>query len=634
MYRTAADRPRPLPPLRRSRTAPVPISDPQVPLARLRVFALLIVMGIGTIMGRLWYLQVYQGDTFRARADNNRLRPVREVAPRGLIQDARGRVLVTNSAQFTVFVVPLFLPKDEEEKAGVLRELARILEVKYEDLLALMRRNESSPANPIAIAEGVSDHVMARIAENRLRLPGVVTDVEPVRMYPEGKLAAHLLGYIGPIDKREIEKEANKKLGYKPGDFIGKAGVERSYDQYLCGEAGAQLFEVDARGRRRNAVGEEPVVAGATLTLGLDRDVQKAAEDALAGRKGAAVAVDPRDGRVIAYVSSPAFDPTLFARRPLPGKKYRAMSDEGRLLDRASYLAQPPGSTYKVVTSVAGLATGKITEHTGDFCAGGARIGNRFKRCHSTHGGVNLIRALEASCDVFYYHAGLRMGPDTIAEWSHKFGLGERTGIDLPSEEDGLIPTRAWKRVMAAKFGNPDSNWYPGETANMAIGQGDVLTTPLQMALVAAAIGNGGTVYKPRVVVKAVSTKDGKPVYQMEPTVTHRLGLTPQQIALVARGMRAVVAGGSGTSRRAALPGIAVAGKSGSAEVQGNRYLHAWFICYAPFENPTIAICVFLDADKQKLHGGSHAAPVARKMMAAHFRIKDIGGDSGGRAAD
>jgi penicillin-binding protein 2 len=622
--------------LRRAAAASAPPAvDAQLTLTRLRVFACVLAALIAMLSARLWYLQVLRGQEFRNKAATNRARSVRSVAPRGAVEDAKGRVLITNSAQFTVFVLPSDLPKKDPEKDEILGRLAEILDLSLAQVKAILKRNWTGPSHPIAVAEGVSDDVLAKISENRLWLPGVSADVEPVRRYPNGLAGAHLLGYIGQITEKQFAKKENKALGYQQGDLIGQSGVERQYDYLLNGTAGGTDYEVDAKGRRLRALGTQDPVPGATLRLAMDLEVQKAAEKGLAGRKGAAVAIDPRDGRVIAMASFPAFNPNLLARRPLKQKVYKEQIEPG-LFNRATMAEMPPGSTYKIVTSAAGLAMGRIDANTSFYCGGGINIGKGFfKHCHSTHGSVNLNRALAASCDVYYYRLGEMIGPTQLAAWSKKFGLGEGTGIDFPSDQDGIIPSPAWKKKMAPIFKNPDDNWYPGDTANMAIGQGDVLTTPLQMAQVAGAIGNGGTVWKPRVLLRAISSADkNKVLYEMKPEASHQLGLTSEQLHLIAQGMRSVIAGPGGTGHAANLSGVMVAGKSGSAEKRGTGggrgATHAWFVCYAPYDNPTIAVCVFLESEGQNYHGGADAAPIARKMLAAHFRVPDQASSAGG----
>nr|CAA9296712.1 Peptidoglycan D,D-transpeptidase MrdA [uncultured Armatimonadetes bacterium] len=607
-----------------------PIEESEVAPERLRVFGGVIVLFLVVLLARLWYLQILQGDRFREEARANSARPFRAVAPRGAIEDVRGRALVTNRAQFSVFVVPPDLPKDEEKRARVFLDLAGILEMTPEALQANLKTNKVSASDPIPVAEGVSMKILSRIAENRMRLPGVTAQAEPVRHYPLGKFfAAHLLGTIGPINPAEIARKENLDLGYRPGDFIGKSGVERQYDRLLNGKEGGTWYEVDARGRRQRQLRVQDPITGAGLRLCLDKDVQAAAEQAMGDQHGAAVAIDPRNGRVLAMVSRPTFDPNLFARRPLLAREYKALMDPRAnhpLQNRAISSPQPPGSTFKIITATAGLATGALGPHSTDYCRGGIPMGGRIKRCHARHGGVTLETAIAASCDVFFYHAGRRIGPTPLAHWAEQFGLGRRTGIDLPSERGGTVPSPAWKAVMAPKFGNPDTRWYPGDTANMAIGQGDLQTTPLQIAQAAGAIGNGGVIYKPRVLEQAVSA-DQKVLYQMKPEVLQKVPISQENLRLVAQGMRSVVHGGRGTSRRARLAGITVAGKSGSAETRGGGPTHAWFMCYAPYEKPTIAICVFLETRGRGLHGGSDAAPIARTMMAAHFNVPDRAAD-------
>jgi penicillin-binding protein 2 len=588
------------------------------------VVALLLLL----LVARLWYLQVLRGESFRQTASANRQRTVRVVAPRGVIQAWGGETLVTNRAQFTVYVEPGEVPQERAARARFFADLAALLEVPPGDLRDEWTRNWGGGDEPVPVAGDVTLKMVARIAENRLRLPGVSVQSEPVRAYPAGRLAAHLLGAIGQITQNELADGKNAELGYRPGDFIGKTGVEYTYNPLLSGRHGGTTFEIDARGQRRRELSASEPAAGATLRLTLDLRVQQAAERGLGERRGAVVALDPRDGRVLALVNRPAYDPNVFARRPLRPAVYRALIDPSRnfpLQNRAIASPQPPGSTFKIVTAAAGLASGAITARTGDYCRGGIPLGGRIKRCHGTHRAVGLTDALAASCDVFFYHAGFRIGPTPLAEWAGHFALGVDTGIDLPSEKAGTIPSPAWKQVMAPKFGNPDPTWYKGDTANMSIGQGDVQATPLQMALVAAGIAHRGVIYRPQVVEHAIDA-DGRVRYRRTPEVMRRLPLGAYELDLIDRGLRAVVAGRRGTSHAAALPnGIRVAGKSGSAEIHGGGPTHGWFNGYAaaPSRDPTIAVCVFLETQRggPSLHGGSDAAPIARKVMAAHFGL-------------
>ncbi|MBC8135234.1 MAG: penicillin-binding protein 2 [Fibrella sp.] len=624
--------------------SPTDAAENFAPVSRVRWLAVVMTVILAGLATRLYFLQVIGGTEFRRTADNNRSRMIRSIAPRGVITDSDGVPLVNNTAQFTVFVDPEELPSDPREREEVLDRLAPLVNLPVDGLNELKdktgtqntplgitskeaRRSKHRSRSAVAVAVGVSMHVLSAIDENEWRLPGVFKAVDPVRRYAEGKLAAHLLGYIGPITEGDLKKPDTKERGYKSGDFIGKDGIEKSYDHLLNGAEGGTLYEIDARGRRKRALNEFPPTVGATLKLTLERQVQIAAENGLRGRIGAAVAVDPRTGAVLALASAPTFDPNVLARRPLLARTWKAINDPktAPMMNRAISAAEPPGSTFKIVTSAAALGSGKMNEHDGVYCRGGISFGSYFKRCHGQHGSVSLNGALAQSCDTYYYQAGRIVGPNALATWADKFGIGKDSGIDLPHESEGRMPTPAWKKVMAPKFGNPDNGWYPGDTANISIGQGDIISTPLQIVQLSAAIANGGTLYKPYVVESAMDI-NRKMVYTAKPEVFSKLPLSSEDLQSIAKGLRAVVT--SGTSRSAAIPGVAVAGKSGTAEKKsrktGQDTTLAWFTCYAPFEKPEIAVCVLLysDAKGRNLHGGEDAAPIARAMIQAHLARK------------
>ena len=623
--------------------APAGETESFAPVSRVRWLFALVTLVLVVLVIRLYVLQVLGGVAYREKADDNRSRLVRSIAPRGVITDNDNVPLVNNTAQFTVFVDPDELPKDPRERENVLDRLAPIVRLSQSDLSELKdrtgtqntarkidaktaRRSKGRAREPVAVAEGVSIQVLSAIDENEWRLPGVLKTVDPVRRYAEGKLAAHLLGYIGPVTEADLKSAELKKRGYRSGDFLGKDGIEKSYDYLLNGKEGGTLYEIDARGRRKQALQEYAPTVGATLKLTLERQVQIAAENGLRGKVGAAVALDPRTGAILALASAPTFDPNVLARRPLLARTWRAINDPktAPLLNRVISSAEPPGSTFKIVTSAAALGSGKLNEHDGFTCRGGLSFGGYFKRCHGTHGGVSLNRALAVSCDTYYYQVGRIVGVETIADWAGKFGIGNDSGIDLPHETAGRMPTPAWKAIMAPKFGNPDTTWYPGDTANIAIGQGDIIATPLQIAQLSAAIASNGVLFKPYVVASAVDINK-QTVYQAKPQIESKIPLSAQDIQAIAAGLRSVVV--SGTSKAAAIPGIAVAGKSGTAEKKSRKTGQdtnlAWFTCYAPFEKPEIAVCVLLYSAKgQNLHGGADAAPLARAMIVAHMARK------------
>lgn len=620
--------------------APESAPEAFAPVARVRWLAASSFLILLVLAARLYYLQVMLGDRYHDQADSNRTRTVRSTAPRGVVTDCDGNFLVSNTAQFTVFVDPDELPKAPAEREAVLNRLAGIVGLSADDLAELKdktgtadtpngisakeaRRSKRRAQEPVAVAEGVDKYLLAKIGENEWQLPGVIKAVDPVRSYNKETFAAHLLGYIGPVTEDDLKNPDVRARGYRAGDFIGKDGVEKTYDKLLSGTEGDIDYEIDARGRRKRQLADHPPTIGATLKLTIEREVQQAAEDGLKGKIGAAVALDPHTGAVLAMASAPNFDPNQLARRPLLSRTWQVISDKKTtpLVNRAIAAAEPPGSTFKIITSAAALGTGTISPSTSFVCGGGMMIGHYFKHCDGEHGVVDLKRGLAQSCDSYYYHVGINSGPDAIADWASKFGIGKPTGVDLPHEQHGRMPTRAWRRKAAVRY-KGDPAWYPGDTANIAIGQGDIIATPLQIAALSEAIANHGTIYKPYVVASATNI-NREVIYRAKPVVASKLPLSPANLQAIAEGLRAVVT--SGTSKAAEIPGIAVAGKSGTPEKKsqatGQNTTLAWFTCYAPYENPQIVVCVLIysAAGGEHLHGGVAAAPLAKAMILAHM---------------
>jgi penicillin-binding protein 2 len=578
---------------------------PRVP--HFRLYVLLLGLGFSVLVLRLWYLQVAMGEELLAQSENNRKRFIRLFAPRGMIVDRAGRTLAMNRPEFVVSVIPAEVGSDD----SVLRRLSQILEMPLEDVLQVVgdAKQRAQRLYPVPLATGISLEVVTRIAENQLWLPGVSVDPQPVRWYPEGKLASHLLGMLGEVNAKELQ--TLRDAGVAPGEFVGKMGVERAQEVWLHGKAGGKWVEVDARGRQRREIAEVPAQQGATVVLTIDKQLHRAAEEAFGKRVGAVVAVDPRTGEVLLLESFPRFDPNAFARGVKPSV-WRQIENNPLypLQNRAISSRYPPGSTYKIVTAAAGLHAGAISPYTTFYCPGALQLGRWRFRCHRRHNATSFVKAIAASCDVYFYQTGLRTGISKLAEMSHAFGLGELTGIDIAGENKGNIPTPEWKRKRYKE------GWYDGDTVNASIGQGFVQTTPLQMALVAAAVANRGTVMKP-FVVKRIVQPDGR-VIDTPPTVLKRIPLTPEQWRWIEEGMRAAVAGPGGTGQAANLPGIPVAGKTGTAEDPPRREPHAWFICYAPIDDPRIALAVVVE---QGGSGGAVAAPIARRILEAFFGI-------------
>ncbi|MDO8589126.1 MAG: penicillin-binding protein 2 [Armatimonadota bacterium] len=582
--------------------------DRKLQRARAQRFAICIWVVFIVLFARLWQLQIAQGDALLRQSETNRRRLLRVRAPRGVILDRKNRTVATSRPRFVVSVIPERI----QESPEALARLCDILQTSREDLRAIINRNQSIKGAPVRVEANATPETVAMIEEQKFLLPGVSVELDQVRYYPDGSLFAHVLGYLREIDKDELEQ---RKDMYRPGDFIGKSGIERQYDGKLHGTDGGKLIEVDAHGRRTRLLGDQDSMPGATLVLSLDKKVQKAAADALDGKVGAAVALNPRTGEVLAMVSKPDFDPNVFVKglkssdwAGITGNKHHPLQN------RCISNKYPPGSTFKVVTAAAGLTHGVITTHSSANCPGIFYLGRHPWRCWSRHGGVNFYTAISRSCDVFFYRTGLRLGMDHLSDMALAFGLGNKTGVDLPNERSGCIPTREWKKRV-----NPrDPDWHAYESINSAIGQGDVETTPLQMALVAAVIANNGKAMRPH-MLKEIRDRTGKVIATFKPGLLRKAPVSQEDIASIKKGMRETVIGARGTGHVVNLPGITVAAKTGSAQHHRGRRTHAWFICFAPVENPQIAICVFREEGG---HGGSESGPVARAMLEEYFHVR------------
>jgi penicillin-binding protein 2 len=602
---------------------------------RVWVMMAVLVLAFAGLFARLWFLQVVHGDDYLAQAEHNRLRKVPLPAPRGLILDRNGKVLATSIASHSIAIVPAALPSAKSESAKrdrLLKSLAFLLNITPQEIQAKLddaRERGANSYDPVRIALSVPLATIVHIDENKSRLgPAVLVTDDLQRSYPQGSLAAHVLGHVGLVTQDDLKRNQaaiaedpeTRRLGFD--DKIGKNGIERYYDDLLRGTDGSALYEVDARSRPIRRMGEVAEKPGGTLQLSIDEKMQAAAEKALAasGHTGAAVAIDPRNGEVLVLASYPTYNPNIFS---LPRRQfnaaYKKLADNTQhpFLDRALNSRFPPGSTFKLVTGAAVLQKGAVTPNTIFNCPGGLRVGERYFRCWAVHGNVNIVDALAHSCDVYFYNAALRLGdpessgPTYLAQVARQFGLGTEMGIDLPGESAGLIPDPAWRKRINAD--RPDlAQWYPGNTVNMAIGQGDVLATPLQIASVTATVANGGTWWKPH-LLKDVRDLNGK-IIQTEKTQSHNVGIDPKNIEWVRRGMRATVT--SGTGSVVDFPWLQVAGKTGSAEDVHHDLPHAWFACFAPYKNPQVAIAVIIE---NAGHGASNAAPVAKAILEAMF---------------
>ena len=611
-------------------------ADP-IPPGRLRVGGLLIGLVFLLFIGRLFQLQIVQGALLAARSERNSVRTVHLEAPRGDIVDRDGRVLATTRPAFELQVIPSEL-RDPDR---TWRALGQLLGDDPERLAARMGTPRGSARfRPVRLDGDMTFDRLARVEAHRHALTGVVTDVRPRRHYPGKDHAAHLLGTIGEINAKQLESEAFD--GYRSGDVVGKTGIEARFESHLRGRAGGRNVVVDVAGREVDVLEEISPLPGGRVVLALDIDLQRAGEqafrDALEGepeKMGAAIALDVNTGDVLALVSRPAYDPNTFAGG-IDTASWKALtSDEWEpLQNRALQHHHPPASTYKAVMALAMLEAGVITPSSTAYCPGYYRFGRRNYRCwkRAGHGTVDLRKAIQQSCDVFFYRYGVELGIDRIAGFASRLLLGRVTGISLGQEATGLVPSRAWKEK---RFHEP---WYPGETVSVSIGQGYNLMTPVQLAVTYAAIANGGRIVRPRPVLR-LEDRAGEVIETFPPEIRERVELADAHWVAVRSGLEAVVNEPRGTGGRARVEGLRVAGKTGTSQVVrldrteglADRDIpieyrdHAWFVAYAPAEAPEIAVAVFVEHGQ---HGGSAAAPVAQRILAV-WNAKRLGIDPG-----
>ncbi len=588
-----------------------------------REYGLLTLIGLALmiLVARLWYLQVLHGEELTARAELVRTRLMRIPPPRGLIVDRQGRTLATNRAQMVVSVLPDQLRRNPERIPLV----ASRLKISPDELRELVMNPRINPYVPLVVLKGVTYEQAVDLLESQYNLPEVEVSLQAMRWYPYGKIFAHVIGYVGQISEEELKAygaEANTdwrtangdtaeialRMLYDGTDFVGKSGLERQYERYLHGIPGGEQVEVTPLGRRVRTIQQLEPIPGARLVLSLDAKLQQRAYELLQGHVGALVALDPRTGEVLACVSQPAFDPNQFVPR-IPASTWRALLRDARapLNNRFIQSAYAPGSTFKPFVALAGLESGVLTTRSSVVCPGGYQFGRRFFRCWHRHGYVEFYNSIAQSCDTFYYVTAQKLGPEELARWARLFGLGETTGIDLPHERKGLVPDPAWKRQTLKQ------PWFGGETLNYGIGQGYLLTTPLQMAVATMGIANRGVIHRPHLVRQMIAP-DGRVLYTAQPEVIHRIQASPKHWDAIVEGMVRVVE--RGTARRAKIAGISVAGKTGSAEFRKGGKTHAWFIAFAPAENPRVVLCVMAE---EAGHGSEVAVPIAAEWLKTFF---------------
>ena len=579
---------------------------------RLLLFRVVVLIIVGLLVVRLWQLQVHDGVYYRNLSHDNRTRSVVLHPVRGFIYDRNGILLANSVPSFNLYVELGDVP----DREALIGKLVGLLSLDRSELTKTMEPHVGGTA--IRLKKGVSLKEAAIVEAHRLDLPGVVIRPEFQRNNPEGGYAAHVLGYVGVASEEQLTREAFQ--GLPAGSVIGQYGVERTYERTLRGHAGRKLIEVDALGHEKRMISVEKPQVGNDVYLTIDFRLQKLAEDLLGEEAGAIVALDPQTGDILALASRPSFDPNALSRGLRADVWNDILQDERHpLTNRAIQGQYPPGSTFKIIMATAALDTNAIEPTETLRCEGRFRFGRRTFRDWKKygHGAVDLRKAIAQSCDVYFYRLGHRMGVDTIAVYARQFGLGERTGIDLPAERTGLIPSSEWKQRTR---GEP---WYPGETISVAIGQGYVTVTPLQMAKVIGMIGNNGIAFQPH-VLRGVRGRKGEWIDEWSPTQAVPLTLPARQLEAIQAALAAVVT--EGTARRARSSVVPLAGKTGTAQVVSLRSKsqeetpkrfrdHAWFVAYAPFERPGIAVAVLVE---HMGHGGSAAAPLAKELIEAY----------------
>ncbi len=582
---------------------PLPRDDPKFASAKIAFFQYLTVGVFLFLLTGFWDLQIRNPEVYYLRAEQNRIKSTPVLAARGKIMDRDGRVIVDNHSSYSAII------SRETLKEAHLKGIADGLNIEYDALISRIRRFSAPKYIPLVIKEELTPGELAFVESHRDpdTFPELDLIVAQRRLYPKDGLAAHVVGYVGEISDVELNLEEFAK--FHPGDVIGKEGIERQYNEILMGVDGKRQVEVDNLGNERQVMESKPDQPGKNLELTIDLDLQVVAELAMENKRGAVVALDPRNGEVLAMVSRPAYDPNLFATRIRTKDWNELLKNPAHpLLNKAIQGTQAPGSTFKPIVALAGLETDTIddTFHVG--CGGGASFYGTYFHCHKVHGTVDLHKGIVQSCDVFFYNVGNKLGIDKIAKYAEMAGFGHRTGIDLPHEAEGVMPSTRWKNKLFRE------KWYAGETISVSIGQGAVAVTPLQLASAIGGIAVGGTWNTPH-----LAKAPGK----LAPA--RKASLNPENVQKVIYGMYGVVNEG-GTGRPALIPGLNVCGKTGTAQLASNKLLkgtklgqtmkdNAWFVGFAPREAPEIVIVALFENGEH----GPNAAPIVRDVMKAYF---------------
>ena len=593
---------------------------------KIRVFAILVVVSFLCLWMRIWYLQILKWQYLTGLSENNRVRIVVLPANRGMIKDRNGETLVSTRPAFNLYLTP----EDAQDLDSSLNKLSQRISLDRKKLKKKMAQTKSF--KEVLIKGDISREEVAFVEENNMSLPGIRIRAEPLRNYVFNNLASHTLGYLGEISKARLE--SLKDSTYRQGDFVGKNGLESIYESLLRGDKGYKEVEVDVSGRELKTLRKISPESGNNLILTLDVKIQEEVEKLMTGTaeqnmNGSVVVMKVQTGEIIAITSQPSFDPNKFAAG-ISSQNWKALvTDEWHPLQNRSIHGQyPPGSTYKIVTALAGLEEGVIKPDTSIFCPGHFKLGRGLYRCwkKSGHGSMNLHDALVQSCDVYFYTIGHQLGIDTIAKYAKRFGLGRSTRLGLSREKKGLVPTTQWKLL------NKNEPWQLGETISASIGQGFNLVTPIQQVILMAAVANGGILLKPY-LVKRIEGPEGQIRKEFFPEIVGQIGVDLDHLEQVRKALRDVVNSARGTGKKSRLKNIIVSGKTGTAQVvrmKSNEELekgevipvkyrdHAWFLAFAPYEKPVIAVAIIVEHGG---HGGATAGPIAGKIFKKYFNL-------------
>ncbi|MBU1153321.1 penicillin-binding protein 2 [bacterium] len=575
---------------------------------RLQFLSISFFLILLIIIVRLLYLQILKGDYFYQVSEENRIQLINIPAPRGIIYDHKKVPLVKTGPSFDIMVTQIGLNKKQTMEMA--KKLSKILGKKKEEILLLVNKKKALSSMSILVAENVPKETMIKVAEQRINLPGVIIQVSPKRFYVYGELASHLLGYIGEVSEKEIE--GSEEGNYKPGDLIGKTGVEKLLDEHLKGEDGGKQVEVDAKGRELRILNYKEPIPGRNVYLTIDFQIQKIAEEAMKDNHGAVVIINSDNGKILTLISKPSFNPNIFTTRLRKEKVNEILNHPYKILmNRAIQAQYSPGSVFKIVVMIAALENNKVNLNYKIRCQGKYYLGNKVFKCWKKegHGAVSLIEAITKSCNVYFYNLGRMVGINPMVEVAKRFNLGEKTHIILPNEKRGLIPSPKWKKE------NFKEKWYQGETINMSIGQGYTLVTPIQLACLISGVSNQKVIYQPLIIEKVESLDRSKLISYQEPVANCQLNFKEKTLQILDEGLKKVVKAGTGWNSN--VEGLEIGGKTGTSQNPHGED-HAWFVCYTHINGVNLAMGILVEHGGM---GGKVAAPIAGEILS---KIKEL----------